>query len=261
MPRPLTYAGTGDSLNRIQNEVADEKRFRYTVERNAEQDARQLERDVKTDLRYEAQAERQGRLDEQSILREQRLTENAELSNKLEQLRFDRQTAIDNNAKKLELELEHGTIKANADLREFKTDSPDALVRLKEIYADNYRVMGNPVVKEHFETNRKMAEAAIKTREEAKAARAEYESKRLAEEQKLRGTETFKEGERTINRPVQPPPAETIPSGHPDRKEELARTPAPALVANAPVLTDKAQFDALPSGSFYIRDGKRFQKP
>lgn len=39
-------------------------------------------------------------------------------------------------------------------------------------------------------------------------------------------------------------------------------SPAPGAAPQAPpVLTDRSQFDALPSGAIYIRDGRRYQKP
>lgn len=57
-----------------------------------------------------------------------------------------------------------------------------------------------------------------------------------------------------------------IAPGEPGQPEPTATPPAtpPATTKPAegePTLTDKSQFDALPSGSFYIRNGKQYQKP
>lgn len=51
------------------------------------------------------------------------------------------------------------------------------------------------------------------------------------------------------------------PAAAPAPAPAPAASPAPAATATPPVLTTKAQFDALPSGAEYIRDGKRYRKP
>lgn len=264
MPRPLSYeyaAAGADSLNRIAGDVTDDRRFRYTVERQAAQDARQSERDLLEDKRFETQAKRQVAMDEVSLDREKRLAEGANLDNEMQRYRFEKEKTMDDNAKIMRIELDREAKEGANELFKINTDAPDADVKLAEWGAKYFRALdpdpklGDPRLIRQFQINQGRVERAQAAKLAAAEKRAKFEADRLEAEQKLRGTETIKEGERTITRPI---PAPGSPEEAQRQKETLLKqhdtllstlpkdkNPTPAEIASVNTVRKQLGFEEL----------------
>lgn len=166
MARPLSYTDRAmagaDTLNRIANDVVDEKRFRYTVERQEKQDERQADRDAKADLRYEAQETRQAALDEQALIREKRIAEGEKLRNEMMRRQDEKETTQDANAARMKIETDREATEGANELFKINTADDNAMEKLADWGAKYFRALdektGDPRLIKQFQINQSRAE-------------------------------------------------------------------------------------------------------
>lgn len=169
MPRPLTYRDSDEAaqagaatLNRMDSMVADERR-------------------------YQEQLARQNRQDARADSREQRIDESVQLDNDVRRYNFEKTKSLDENAKRLKVDLDKQTTEANQALREISLDDDNAESKIADWGAKYFRVIdpeiGDQRLQKQYELNLKLLERRRIEREKANSVR---QAQQLAKEEGLR---------------------------------------------------------------------------
>jgi len=168
MARPLSYRDTAEAgavtLNRMENDAVDERRYQ-------DQLARQTKQDVRADAR------------------EDRLTQSDDLQTEMQRYAFEKQKTFDANAARMKIENDKQAIAANEELFKITTDTPDAPLKLAEWGAKYFRVLdekdGDPRLIRQFQINQTRAEASRMYREKLEDERAKFAEKKAAEDARI----------------------------------------------------------------------------
>lgn len=162
MPRPLSYRDNSDeraragavTLTRMEDNAVEERRYQDAQARQEAQDAR-------------------------VDAREERLSAADQLESDIRKYSFEKTKALDENAKRLRVDIDRQAIEANQAMRDISLDDPDAETKIADWEVKYFRVLdpyiGDKRIQKQHELNLKLLDRRKATQEKAEALRKAQE--------------------------------------------------------------------------------------